>query len=91
LKEISHRGLSAFLSQKLTDWADFLSQEDPAYKPLFEALSENRAKIVEEFKECQGEPVELGGYYLFDPVKAIQAMNPSPTLNKILSSIGNSL
>jgi isocitrate dehydrogenase len=58
---------------------------------LFEALSENRAQIVEEFKACQGEPVELGGYYLFDPVKASQAMNPSPTLNKILSSIGVAL
>lgn len=80
-----------FSFSKIIDWADFLSQEDPAYKPLFDALSENRAQIVEEFKECQGDPVELGGHYLFDPVKATQAMNPSSTLNKILSSIGNSL
>lgn len=66
-------------------WADFLSQEDPAFKPLFEALTEARAQIVEEFKECQGEPQDLGGYYLFDPKKAIRSMNPSPTLNKILA------
>eukprot|EP00980_Cylindrotheca_fusiformis_P016971 scaffold5159_cov112-Cylindrotheca_fusiformis.AAC.25 len=72
-------------------WADFLSQEDPAYKPLFEALSENRHEIVEEFKKSQGEPVDLGGYYLIDPVKAERAMNPSPTLNQILASIGKSL
>ena len=72
-------------------WADFLAEEDPAYKPMFEALSEARSQIVEEFTQCQGEPVDLGGYYLFDPVKASQAMNPSPTLNKILASIGDTL
>ena len=72
-------------------WADFLSQEDPAYKPMFDALSDARAQIVEEFKLCQGEPVKLGGYYLVDPDKVHNAMNPSPTLNKILESIGDTL
>ena len=66
-------------------WADFLQQEDPdTYKAVFDALSQNRSKIVEEFKQCQGKPVDLGGYYLFDNKKTVAAMNPSPTLNKIL-------
>lgn len=69
-------------------WADFLHQEDPLYKPLFDALSENRAQIVNEFKDCQGSAVDLGGYYLFDSDKASKAMNPSPTLNKILAENG---
>jgi isocitrate dehydrogenase len=68
-------------------WADFLQQEDPKYKTVFEALSENRSKIVEEFKQCQGKPVDLGGYYLFDPEKTTAAMNPSATLNEILKSL----
>jgi isocitrate dehydrogenase len=72
-------------------WADFLSQEDPAYEPMFKALTDAREKIIEEFKVCQGEPVDLGGYYLFDPKKARDAMNPSPTLTKILDSIGSTL
>jgi len=72
-------------------WADFLAQEDPAYKPMFDALSNARTQIVEEFKECQGDPVELGGYYLVDPAKVHKAMNPSKTLNKILASIGDTL
>ena len=72
-------------------WADYLAQEDPAYKPMFEALSNARSTIVEEFKECQGDPVELGGYYLVDPDKVGKAMNPSKTLNKILASIGDTL
>jgi isocitrate dehydrogenase len=66
-----------------------LQQEDPAYMPVFKELSENRSKIVEEFKTSQGNPVDLGGYYLFDPEKAIAAMNPSATLNKILENFGN--
>lgn len=69
-------------------WADFLSQEDPAYKPLFEQLSEHRSQIVEEFKVSQGHPVDLGGYYLFNAQKARAAMNPSPTLNSILAQFG---
>lgn len=68
-------------------WADFLSQEDEAYKPLFEELSKARPEIVEEFKECQGSPVDLGGYYLVDSEKAHKAMNPSKTLNKIMESL----
>jgi len=69
-------------------WADYLQQEDPSFKPLFDALSENRSKIVDEFKQSQGDPVDLGGYYLFDAKKATAAMNPSPTLNKVLASFG---
>lgn len=69
-------------------WADFLQQEDPAYKPVFEALSENRGAIVEEFQQCQGNPADLGGYYMFDGEKTKAAMNPSPTLNKVLASFG---
>jgi monomeric isocitrate dehydrogenase len=70
-------------------WADFLQQEDPEkYKKVFEELSKNRSQIVEEFKQSQGKPVDLGGYYLFDADKAKDAMNPSPMLNKIHSSFG---
>jgi isocitrate dehydrogenase len=100
-------------------WADFLSEEDSAYQPMFEALSKSRSDIIEEFKQCQGDPVgkflffriptglnfvhgdqysllllfylDLGGYYLVDPVKAGKAMNPSSTLSKILDSIGKTL
>jgi isocitrate dehydrogenase len=70
-------------------WADFLQEGDPAtYKPLYDALSANRATIIDEFKESQGEPVDLGGYYVFDSKKTRKAMNPSATLNKVLSGFG---
>jgi len=68
-------------------WADALQQRNPTYAPIFQALSDNRAQIVQEFKECQGKPVDLGGYYLFDAKKTTAAMNPSPTLNKVLAEM----
>ena len=72
-------------------WADFLQQRDETYKPVFEELSANRSQIVQEFSSCQGDPVDLGGYYLFDAAKAKKAMCPSPTLNKVLSTFGPDL
>jgi isocitrate dehydrogenase len=69
-------------------WADFLQEEDPTYKPVFDALSEGRSGIVEEFKVSQGNPVDLGGYYLYDPKKVNVAMNPSATLNAALDTFG---
>ena len=68
-------------------WAEYLAEEDESFQPIFEQLSNGRAAIVDEFKDCQGEAVDLGGYYLFDSDKASAAMNPSTTLNTILASI----
>jgi isocitrate dehydrogenase len=85
VNQIDNRATTYYVS---IYWADFLSQEDPSYKPIFKELSENRAKIVEEFKTSQGHAIDLGGYYLFDSDKTRAAMNPSPTLNRILQSFG---
>jgi isocitrate dehydrogenase len=46
---------------------------------MFKALTGAQEQIIEEFKICQGEPVDLGGYYLFDPRKVRDVMNPSTT------------
>jgi len=83
VKEIDNRATSFYVALY---WAEYLAEEDPAYKPIFEKLSSNRSKIVEEFKSCQGEPVDLGGYYQFDYEKAKHGMLPSPTLNEIINS-----
>ena len=81
VKEIDNRATNFYVALY---WAEYLAEVDPAYKPIFEDLSTNRSKIVEEFKQCQGDPVDLGGYYMFDFVKAHESMNPSPTLSNIL-------
>jgi len=65
-------------------WAEFMAQEDSAYEGLANNLKNNRSTIVEELKGCQGEPVDIGGYYKLDEAKATRAMRPSQTWNKIL-------
>lgn len=81
VKEIDNRATNFYVALY---WAEYLAAEDPSYQPVFDKLSSNRSNIVEEFKASQGEPVDIGGYYLFDHDKTKVAMTPSPTLNEIL-------
>eukprot|EP00600_Ochromonadales_sp_CCMP1393_P009101 CAMPEP_0174971356 /NCGR_PEP_ID=MMETSP0004_2-20121128/9942_1 /TAXON_ID=420556 /ORGANISM="Ochromonas sp., Strain CCMP1393" /LENGTH=751 /DNA_ID=CAMNT_0016221287 /DNA_START=91 /DNA_END=2346 /DNA_ORIENTATION=+ len=67
-------------------WAEFMAQVDPHWQELASKLKEHRGQVVSELKLCQGKPVDVGGYYKFDPVKVSVAMRPSPTLNKIIDS-----
>jgi len=67
-------------------WAEFMAKEDPAYAELAKKLKESRVKIVEELKVAQGKPVDVGGYYKFDPKLADIAMRPYPTFNAILDA-----
>jgi len=81
VNEIDNRATNFYVALY---WSEYLSQEDSNYLTLYEYLSNNRAKIVEEFKQCQGDPVNLGGYYKFDYDLANAAMNPSSTFSEIL-------
>ncbi len=73
-------------------WAEeIVSQTDDAglaahFKPLFEALTKNEAKIVEELNSVQGQPVDIGGYYVADPELCDKIMRPSDTFNGLLKS-----
>ena len=60
----------ASLKEKFTDLAKLLRAQEPA--------------IVEELLACQGDEVNIGGYYNPDFEKAAQAMRPSKTLNSII-------
>ena len=65
-------------------WAEFMAEKDPEYKELAIQLKNARNGIVDEFKSCQGEEVDIGGYYMLDAKKAERAMRPSKILNDIL-------
>lgn len=56
------------------------------FAPLFEKLSANEDKIVEEMIAVQGQPADIGGYYYSDPVKRDAVMRPSETFNSILEN-----
>ena len=59
-----------------------------AFLPVATALVENEETIVAELLAVQGEPVDLGGYYLPDQAMVTAVMRPSRTLNAIVDGIG---
>jgi isocitrate dehydrogenase len=89
--ELDNRGSQFYLTLY---WAQALAAQtdDPAlaarFAPLAERLSADEATIVGELNAVQGEPVDLGGYYLPDPARASAAMRPSPTFNAALAALG---
>ena len=88
--EIDNRGSHFYLALY---WAQALAAQtkDAAlqarFKPLAETLSKNEAKINAELIGAQGKPVDIGGYYLPDPIKASAAMRPSATLNAAIAAL----
>jgi isocitrate dehydrogenase len=86
VKEIDNRGSHFFLTKY---WAEALADqtEDPEMKfrfgKLAKYLKENEEQILKELVEVQGKPVDLGGYYKLDDIKAARAMRPSITFNTI--------
>jgi isocitrate dehydrogenase len=87
VNEIDNRGSHFYLAMY---WAQAMADkcEDPALKAEFAklatALSENEDQIAQDLIDCQGEPVDIGGYYRPCPEKAEKAMRPSATLNGII-------
>jgi len=84
VKEIDNRATNYYVALY---WSEYLAERDDVYKPIFEKLAAERSTIVEEFKKCQGEAIDIGGYYLFDFDKVSNAMKPSPTLSEILKIV----
>ncbi|MBX3044338.1 MAG: NADP-dependent isocitrate dehydrogenase [Candidatus Kapabacteria bacterium] len=90
VKELDNRGSSFYLALY---WAKELAQqnEDSELKSRFteinNSLTENEAKITAELIEAQGQPVELGGYYMHDFEKTTAIMKPSKTFNNIIDSL----
>jgi isocitrate dehydrogenase len=88
--EIDNRGSHFYLALY---WAQALAAQDKSaalqarFKKLAETLAANEAKISAELIAAQGKPVEIGGYYLPDPVKTSAAMRPSATLNAALAAL----
>jgi isocitrate dehydrogenase len=88
--ELDNRGSHFYLALY---WAEALASQtkdlelQARFKPLAETLSANEAKINAELVGAQGKPVDIGGYYLPDSVKASAAMRPSATLNSAIAAL----
>ena len=48
-------------------------------------LADNEQKIVDELNAVQGQPADIGGYYLPDTAKLDAVMRPSTTFNSALA------
>jgi isocitrate dehydrogenase len=78
--EIDNRGSHAFLAYA---WAHELATQTgnpelaTVFGPVAEALETDLSAIEQDLVDVQGEPVDLGGYYRPDPVKAAAVMRPS--------------
>ena len=87
--ELDNRGSQFYLAMY---WAQALAAQtqdkDLAthFAPLAKTLTENEAKIVEEFKAVQGKSADIGGYYIADAVKCKAVMRPSATFNQALAA-----
>ena len=74
-------------------WAQALAtqNEDPSliakFAPIASALQEYEAIILDELAADEGNPADLGGYYLTDAQKTESIMRPSQTLLRILGSL----
>ena len=88
--ELDNRGSHFYLAMY---WAQALAgqTEDAAlqaqFAPLAKSLADNEEKIVAEMKAVQGQPVDIGGYYLLDSEKVKAVMRPSATFNAALSAV----
>tara|TARA_Y100000768_G_scaffold55968_1_gene37264 strand:- start:6110 stop:8326 length:2217 start_codon:yes stop_codon:yes gene_type:complete len=87
VNELDNRGSHFYIAMW---WAQAMSDQtqDPElaelFAPLAEELTSAQDPILQDLLACQGEPVDVGGYYYPDPARAAVAMRPSPTFNSII-------
>ncbi|MFC3626223.1 NADP-dependent isocitrate dehydrogenase [Vogesella amnigena] len=87
--ELDNRGSQFYLAMY---WAQALAAqtEDAAlaaqFAPLAKTLADSEQQIIAELKAVQGQPADIGGYYLVDAAKCNAVMRPSATFNAALAA-----
>ena len=87
VKELDNRGSHFYLALW---WADAMANQDEnselasLFMPLAVALANAEETILQDLIDCQGVPMDIGGYYFPDSAMASQAMRPSATFNSII-------
>jgi isocitrate dehydrogenase len=89
VNELDNRGSHFYLALY---WAEALANQDKdadlksEFSSIYEALSSNEERIINELIDCQGSAVDINGYYLPNETMVSDAMRPSNSLNTILNS-----
>jgi len=89
VKEMDNRGSHYWVARY---WAEELSKcgdknVEASFTDTAKALAENEDKIQKDLIDCQGTPLDLGGYYKVSKEKVDKLMNPSQTLNDIIAKL----
>jgi isocitrate dehydrogenase len=90
VKEIDNRLSTFYLAMY---WAQALAAQDKdkslqdSFKDAAKQLQENETTIAQEMLDVQGDPVNLGGYYLPDPEITEKQMRPCKTFNNIIDAL----
>jgi len=90
VNELDTRGSHFYLAMY---WAEALAKQtkdlelQTSFTEVFQQLSSNEDKILQELNDAQGEPVDIGGYYHPNAELIINAMRPSATLNAIVDAV----
>ncbi|MDX1702420.1 MAG: NADP-dependent isocitrate dehydrogenase, partial [Melioribacteraceae bacterium] len=85
--EIDNRGSSFYLALY---WAKALAEQNEdtemkeRFSKMYKEMQANEESILNDLISAQNKPVDLGGYYLPDPVKSAKIMRSSSTFNKII-------
>jgi isocitrate dehydrogenase len=88
--ELDNRGSHYYLALY---WAEALAAQttnrdvQQRFTQIAEQLAAKEATIIQELASAEGNPVDIGGYYMPDNAKVTQAMRPSATLNAIIDSM----
>ena len=91
VKELDNRGSHFYIAMW---WAQAMAEQtqDRELAQLFEPLANELAAaqdtILQDLLDCQGQPMDIGGYYYPDPALAASSMRPSTTFNNIISQFG---
>jgi len=86
--ELDNRGSHFYLAMY---WAQALSEQNgnlqlkEMFTPIAKKLIDNENIIIKEIAETVGKPADIGGYYLPDETKVINALRPSKTFNSIIN------
>jgi len=90
VNEIDNRGSHYWVARY---WAEELGKQtvdtdlQKTFQGVEKELASQEEKILKDLIDCQGKPIDLGGYYRIDKAKADKAMNPSETLNAIIAKL----
>ena len=88
VNELDNRGSHFYIAMW---WAQAMAEQTEdrelaqLFAPLANELTAAQETILQDLLDCQGQPMDIGGYYYPDPALAASSMRPSATFNNIIS------